>query len=74
MSAFLAEALRTGERCVRIIHGKGYGSPGGVSVLKHLSRQWLTRREEILAFCEAAPRQGGSGALLVLLRAPSANR
>ncbi|WP_217125691.1 Smr/MutS family protein [Hydrogenophilus thiooxidans] len=74
LSAFLAEALRTGERCVRIIHGKGYGSPGGVSVLKHLSRQWLTRREEILAFCEAAPRQGGSGALLVLLRAPSANR
>lgn len=70
MSAFLAEALLSGERCVRIIHGKGLGSPGGVSVLKHLSRQWLTRREEILAFCEAAPHQGGSGALLVLLRAP----
>lgn len=69
---FLQEALAAGERCVRIVHGKGLGSPGGVSVLKHLSRQWLSRREEILAFCEAAPNQGGSGALLVLLRAPHA--
>ncbi len=67
---FLSEALSAGERCVRIVHGKGLGSPGGVSILKHLSRQWLSRREEILAFCEAAPQQGGSGALLVLLRAP----
>jgi len=72
LGRFLGEALAAGERCVRIVHGKGLGSPGGVSILKHLSRQWLSRREEILAFCEASPQQGGSGALLVLLRAPHA--
>ncbi|MCX7946065.1 MAG: Smr/MutS family protein [Hydrogenophilus sp.] len=68
---FLATTLRDGERCVRIIHGKGLRSPGGIGILKHLSRQWLTRRPEILAFCEAPPHQGGSGALLVFLCSPS---
>ncbi len=72
LAAFLTAALRDGERCLRIIHGKGLRSPGGVSVLKQLSRRWLMQREEILAFCEAAPRQGGAGALLVLLKSPRA--
>lgn len=70
LADFLAESLQHGWRCVRIIHGKGLGSPGGISVLKQLSRHWLAQREEILAFCQAGPNDGGSGALLVLLRAP----
>ena len=61
-----------GYRCVRLIHGKGLGSPGREPVLKHLSRGWLMQREEILAFCQARPHDGGEGALLVLLR--NANR
>lgn len=68
LSRFLAASLQRGARCVRVIHGKGLGSPGGVSILKQLSRGWLAQREEILAFCQAGPNQGGSGALLVLLR------
>lgn len=68
LSRFLAASLQRGARCVRVIHGKGLGSPGGVSILKQLSRGWLAQREEILAFCQAGPTQGGSGALLVLLR------
>lgn len=65
---FLAEALDGGRRCVRVIHGKGLGSPGRQPVLKQLSRGWLMQRAEILAFCQARPHDGGEGALLVLLR------
>jgi DNA-nicking Smr family endonuclease len=69
LSAYLARARRQGLRCIRVIHGKGLRSPGGFSVLRHLSRRWLAQRDEILAFCEAPPARGGSGALIVLLRA-----
>lgn len=72
LSRFLASCLQQGHRCVRVIHGKGLGSPGRQSILKQLSRGWLAQREEILAFCQAGPNQGGSGALLVLLRSPNA--
>jgi len=68
LNHFLAEAIRREHRCVRIIHGKGLSSPGGLSVLKTLSRQWLVRSAEVLAFCHARPHDGGEGALLVLLR------
>ena len=66
---FLASALVHGQRCVRVVHGKGLRSPGKVGVLKQLSRGWLAQREEILAFCQARAHEGGSGALRVLLRA-----
>ncbi|NMG65672.1 DNA mismatch repair protein MutS [Azoarcus indigens] len=69
LAQFLAHSLQHGRRCVRVIHGKGLGSPGRVSILKQLSRGWLAQREEILAFCQAGPHDGGSGALLVLMRA-----
>lgn len=74
LAHFLAASLQQGRRCVRVIHGKGHGSPGKQSILKHLSRGWLAQREEILAFCQAGPHDGGSGALLVLLRAGNAPR
>ncbi len=69
---FLHDSLSQGRRCIRVIHGKGHGSPGKESILKQLSRGWLAQREEILAFCQAGPHEGGSGALLVLLRARNA--
>jgi DNA-nicking Smr family endonuclease len=68
LARFLLLAHERGQRCVRIIHGRGLSSPGGVSVLKTLSRQWLAQRDEVLAFCAAKPRDGGEGALLVLLK------
>ena len=68
LSAFLSHALKQDFRCVRLIHGKGLGSPGREPVLKHLSRGWLMQRSEILAFCQARPHDGGEGALLILLR------
>ena len=72
LAQFIALSLQQGRRCLRVIHGKGHGSPGRMPVLKHLSRGWLAQREDILAFCQARPHDGGDGALLVLLQA-SAN-
>jgi len=69
LALFLRESVKHGRRCVRVIHGKGHGSPGRAPVLKGKVKVWLARREEVLAFCQAPPRQGGGGALLVLLKA-----
>ncbi len=74
LAQFLHTSLAQGRRCIRVIHGKGLGSPGKVSILKQLSRGWLAQREEILAFCQAGPHDGGGGALLVLMRAQNSAR
>ena len=71
LAVFLAEARSHGWRCVRIIHGKGLSSPNREPVLKGKVRRWLTLRKEVLAYCEAPRHSGGSGAVLVLLTAPS---
>ena len=65
---FIAEAVRRELRCLRVIHGKGLGSPGREPVLKGLVRGWLAARLEVLAFCQARSHDGGAGALIVLLR------
>jgi DNA-nicking Smr family endonuclease len=70
LAAFLADSLLRGARCLRVIHGKGLRSPGREGVLRTLVRGWLSRREEVLAYCQARPNDGGDGALYVLLRAP----
>jgi DNA-nicking Smr family endonuclease len=69
LTDFLGKCLRRSHRCVRVVHGKGLGSVNREPVLKGRVRGWLARRSEVLAFCQAPPTQGGSGALLVLLRA-----
>jgi DNA-nicking Smr family endonuclease len=68
LGAFLREAVQHGQRCVRIVHGKGNGSRDGVPVLKGKVRAWLARRSDVIAFCQARPADGGAGALLVLLK------
>lgn len=67
VAAFLADCLADGRRCVRIVHGKGLGSPGRVPVLKRLVLGWLTQRQEVLAYCQARAAEGGAGAVLLLL-------
>jgi DNA-nicking Smr family endonuclease len=69
LAAFLRTAVRYARRCVRIVHGKGLGSKNREPVLKVKVKVWLARRQEVLAFCQAPPAHGGSGAVLVLLRA-----
>jgi len=65
---FLREATRAGYRCVRVVHGKGHGSPGRQPVLKANVKSWLVRHQDVLAFTHARPADGGHGALIVLLR------
>ena len=68
LSLFLASALKQGQRCVRVIHGKGLGSKHHVPVLKDKVRRWLTQSDAVLAWVQARAPEGGTGALVVLLR------
>ncbi|MCX7168724.1 MAG: Smr/MutS family protein [Proteobacteria bacterium] len=68
LSEFLAACLARGQRCLRIVHGKGLRSPGREPVLKELVRHWLARRQEVLAYCQARAADGGGGAVTVLLK------
>ena len=65
---FLRETRKRGLRCVRVVHGKGLGSPGKTPVLKDRVHSWLMQRSEVLAFVQARPAHGGAGALVVLLQ------
>jgi DNA-nicking Smr family endonuclease len=67
LARFIRDAHRAGWRCVRIVHGKGLGSPGKSPVLKGKVQSWLIQKQEVLAFVQARPAQGGAGALVVLL-------
>jgi len=69
VARFVRAAAMRGLRCVRIVHGKGLGSKNREPVLKGKLRAWLTPRDEVLAYCQAPAAWGGSGALLVLLKA-----
>lgn len=68
LSEFIREAVKRGLRCLRVIHGKGLGSIGREPVLKGKVRAWLVQKEEVIAFCQARPHDGGAGAVLVLLQ------
>ncbi|MDX8126143.1 Smr/MutS family protein [Methylomonas sp. OY6] len=65
---FLHYCVEDGYRCVQIIHGKGYNSTDNQPVLKNDINLWLRQHKDVLAFCSAPPRSGGTGALFVLLR------
>jgi DNA-nicking Smr family endonuclease len=67
LGTFLRESVRARLRCVRVIHGKGLGSPGREPVLKTKVRNWLVQKTEVIAFTQARAQDGGHGALLVLL-------
>jgi DNA-nicking Smr family endonuclease len=68
LGQFIRDAMRMGWRCVRVVHGKGLGSPGKTPVLKSKTQKWLVQKNEVLAFVQAKPAEGGAGALVVLLK------
>ena len=68
LQEFLHVATQREMRCVLVIHGKGMNSRGGEAVLRKLTRHWLAQLPQVLGYCDAAPGQGGSGAVLVLLK------
>lgn len=67
LAAFLRHTHQQGHRCLRVVHGKGLGSPGREPVLKGKVQRWLAQRQEVIAFTQAPAAQGGAGALIVLL-------
>ena len=68
LGQFIRDACKRGWRCVRVVHGKGLGSPGKTPVLKAKVQRWLVQKNEVLAFVQAKGPEGGAGALVVLLR------
>jgi hypothetical protein len=67
LGQFIRDAYKRGWRCVRVVHGKGLGSPGKTPVLKSKVQRWLVQKNEVLAFVQAKASEGGAGALVVLL-------
>lgn len=72
LALFLHRARALGN-CVRVIHGMGYGSRG-TPVLPRMVRHWLMHHPQVLAFCTSNARDGGDGALLVLLKRSAVSR
>ena len=60
--------LVIGQSCVRIIHGKGYGSKHGQPVIKQNVQIWLQENRYVLAYCSCRPSDGGTGAIYLLLK------
>jgi DNA-nicking Smr family endonuclease len=67
LAAFVRGAALRGQRCLRVVHGKGHGSPGRQPVLKAKVQRWLGQSESVIAFAQASGPLGGAGALIVLL-------
>ena len=68
LAKFLHDCKHFQIRCVRIIHGKGWGSKQHKPVLKSKLNGWLQQIDDVLAFCSAPIEDGGTGAVYVLLR------
>ncbi len=68
VSDFISACKKRGFRCVRIVHGKGLGSKNREPVLKNKLRNWLIQKDEVIAYAQARQQDGGSGAVLVLLK------
>ncbi len=73
----LQEAQKHNDRCILIVHGKagtGYRNEKGdlldvgTALIKSHVNHWLRQVNEVLAFCSAQPRDGGTGAVYVLLK------
>jgi len=70
LESFIAESMDLGHSCVLVIHGKGFRSADSRGVIKPLTIDWLRNAVEVMAFCSAQPRDGGTGAAYVLLKRP----
>ncbi|MFC0269205.1 Smr/MutS family protein [Kushneria aurantia] len=65
---FLREARDNRARCVLVVHGKAWSGATRYPVIKSHVNAWLRELPEVLAFCSATNRDGGTGAVYVLLR------
>ncbi|MDO9142534.1 MAG: Smr/MutS family protein [Methylobacter sp.] len=65
---FLHDCVEDGCRCIHIVHGKGYRSADNHPVLKNHLNIWLRQHKDVQAFCSTPPKDGGTGAVFVLLQ------
>jgi DNA-nicking Smr family endonuclease len=65
---FIAESQFNKCKLLCIVHGKGYHSDDGRPVLKAMVNKWLQNIEQVLAFTSAQPKDGGIGAVYVLIK------
>ncbi|MBD3611919.1 MAG: Smr/MutS family protein, partial [Hydrogenovibrio crunogenus] len=68
---FLIDAIQQQARYLIIVHGKGYNSKTDFPVLKNLVNQRLPQVPQVLAYCSAQPKDGGTGAVYVFLKKKS---
>ena len=71
---FLNFCVEDSVRGAHIIHGKGYRSSNNFPVLKNNLNLWLRQHQDVQAFCSAPARDGGAGAVYVLLRLSQKHR
>jgi DNA-nicking Smr family endonuclease len=64
---FIKAQYEQGKRCLLIIHGKG-GHEGSPPIIKNLVNRWLPQLEAVLAYHSALSKDGGTGAVYVLLK------
>lgn len=69
---FLKLSFDAGQPAVRIIYGKGLGSPGGRGVLREIVPRWCTKEGTIWVkdFQREIDGKGGDGSLIVFLKKP----
>ncbi len=68
LQAFIQFAQQRQMRCVLLVHGKGYRANSEQPVLKNKVNSWLRQHPDVLAFSSAQPRDGGTGAVYILIR------
>lgn len=71
LGGFIRRSAAAGKRCVLVITGKGFKPTGETGVLRQSVPRWLNEpemRRAIVALRHAQPKDGGEGALYVLLR------
>lgn len=68
LSEFVHSSQAEGLKVVHVIHGKGSRAESLTPKLKNLVNAWLPQLDEVLAYCSCLPRDGGTGAIYVLLR------
>jgi|TARA_R100001244_G_scaffold71414_1_gene57771 DNA-nicking Smr family endonuclease len=70
LEQFLQSCITHQLKCVRVVHGKGYGSRDATPVLKDTVRRWLMQFNAVLAYIECNEQNGGAGAVQILLEKP----
>ena len=65
---FIHECMAQGMKNLQVVHGKGYKSVEGKPVLKPSVAAWLRQMPEVLAYAPCLSRDGGEGALYVLVK------